>query len=194
MGHHIRLQVNGSIYKISVATEDTLLEAIREKLNLTGTKDGCQVGECGACTVLIDGRPVNSCLVLAVEADGCKITTVEGLIGGSNLKTRELRASPIDRSLKVAASDGTAVTTGKALAEKEVLHPLQQAFVEYGAVQCGFCTPGMLMSAKALLDENPNPTDVQIRQAIRGNLCRCTCYKKIAQAIIRAAEVLEGKT
>ncbi len=163
MDHNIYLHVNGSAYEVSVNSEDTLLEVIREKLNLTGTKDGCQVGECGACTVLLDGRPVNSCLVLAVEVDGCEVMTVEGLIGAVNLD------------------------------EKDTLHPLQQAFVEYGAVQCGFCTPGMLMSAKALLDESPNPTGIQIRQALRGNLCRCTGYKKIEHAIIRTAEVLEGE-
>ncbi len=163
MDHNIYLHVNGSAYEVSVNSEDTLLEVIREKLNLTGTKDSCQVGECGACTVLLDGRPVNSCLVLAVEVDGCEVMTVEGLIGAANL------------------------------GEKDTLHPLQQAFVEYGAVQCGFCTPGMLMSAKALLDESPNPTGIQIQQALRGNLCRCTGYKKIEQAITRAAEVLEGE-
>jgi len=163
MDYNICLHVNESAYEISVNSEDTLLEVIREKFNLTGTKDGCQLGECGACTVLLEGRPVNSCLVLAVEVDGCEVMTVEGLIGAANL------------------------------GEKDTLHPLQKAFVAYGAVQCGFCTPGMLMSAKALLDESPNPTGIQIRQALRGNLCRCTGYKKIEQAIICTAEILEGE-
>ena len=163
MDYNICLHVNESAYEISVNSEDTLLEVIREKFNMTGTKDGCQLGECGACTVLLEGRPVNSCLVLAVEVDGCEVMTVEGLIGAANL------------------------------GEKDTLHPLQKAFVAYGAVQCGFCTPGMLMSAKALLDESPNPTGIQIRQALRGNLCRCTGYKKIEQAIICTAEILEGE-
>jgi carbon-monoxide dehydrogenase small subunit len=125
----------------------TLLEAIREKIGFTGTKEGCSVGECGTCTVLIDNKPIYSCLMLAVEAEGKEILTIEGL------------------------------------ADSEGLHPIQKSFIEHGAVQCGFCTPGMIFSAKALLDENPNPTEEEIRKAISGNLCRCTGYAKIVEAI-----------
>ena len=146
----IVLKVNGEIYRISVPDSRTLLQAIRDDLGLTGTKEGCGVGECGACTVLVDGRPVNSCLVLAVEIDGREITTVEGL-----------------------AKDG-------------VLAPLQQAFIEEGAIQCGFCTPGMLMSAQGLLNKNPFPTEDDIRTAIQGNLCRCTGYDPIVRAVRRS--------
>ncbi len=157
MEYSISLTVNGNRYELCVKTETTLLKVLREDLDLTGTKDGCHEGECGACTVIMNGRPVNACLVLAVEADGSEILTVEGL------------------------------------SEGEELHPLQQAFVESGAVQCGFCTPGMLMSAKALLDHNPRPTEAEIRQALRGNLCRCTGYKKIEKAIQQAARALRGE-
>jgi carbon-monoxide dehydrogenase small subunit len=128
-----------------------LLQVLRNGLGLNGTKEGCGTGDCGACTVLLDGKPVNSCLVLAIDADGHEVTTVEGL-------------------------------------EKEgKLHPLQAAFVEEGAVQCGFCTPGMLMTAKGLLDENPHPSEGEIRRGIAGNLCRCTGYVRIVRAIQRAA-------
>lgn len=143
----ISLNVNGEDYSIRVSDNRTLLQAIRDDLGLTGTKEGCGVGECGACTVLVDGQPVNSCLVLAVEMDGREISTVEGL-----------------------ARDGA-------------LDPLQQAFIEEGAVQCGFCTPGMLMTAKGLLNKNPAPTEDEIRSAIEGNLCRCTGYEPIIRAI-----------
>jgi carbon-monoxide dehydrogenase small subunit len=134
-----------------------MLEVIREDLGLTGTKEGCGLGECGACTVLIDGRAVNSCLVLATEADGREITTIEGLADGDKL------------------------------------HPIQQAFVDHGGLQCGFCTPGMIMSAKALLDENPHPTEEEIKQGIAGNLCRCTGYAKIIESIKAAAKNMEAK-
>ena len=147
---NITLKVNGDAYNLTVDTRMTLLEAIREKIGLTGTKDGCGVGECGTCTVLMDGKPIYSCLMLAVEADGKEILTIEGL------------ATP------------------------EGLHPIQKAFIEHGAVQCGFCTPGMILSAKALLDENPNPTKEEIKEAISGNLCRCTGYQKIIEAIEEA--------
>jgi aerobic carbon-monoxide dehydrogenase small subunit len=146
----ISLRVNGEPYRIQVSDSRTLLQAIRDDLGLTGTKEGCGAGECGACTVLVDGEPVNSCLVLAVEMDGREITTVEGL-----------------------AKDG-------------VLDPLQQAFIDEGAVQCGFCTPGMLMCAKGLLNKNPAPTEDEIRRAIEGNLCRCTGYDPIIRAIKKA--------
>lgn len=147
----ITVTVNGEKYTKTVKVQQTLLQFIREELYLTGTKEGCNEGECGACTVLFDGQPLNSCLVLALEADGHEILTVEGL-------AREGR-----------------------------LHPLQEAFIEVGAVQCGFCTPGMLISAKACLDEFPNPTAERIRKELEGNLCRCTGYNRIIQAIQAAA-------
>lgn len=144
--------VNGAKERIDVPSNMTLLQMLREKLALTGTKNGCEAGECGSCTVLVNGEPVNSCMMLAVEADGCEILTVEGL-----------------------APEGH-------------LNPLQQAFVEHNAVQCGFCTPGMLMSAHALLQRNPNPTEDQIKQALVGNLCRCTGYVRIIRAVRAAAD------
>jgi len=157
MDYPISLKVNGIPYDVRVNAETSLLNLLRDQLDLTGVKDGCHEGECGACTVIMNGKPVNACLVLAVEANGSEILTVEGLSQG------------------------------------EELHPLQQAFVDCGAIQCGFCTPGMLMSAKALLDENPGPTSEEIRKALRGNLCRCTGYKKIEEAIQQAARVLRGE-
>ena len=149
--HTANLIINGEPHEVVVESRETLLDVMREKLLLTGTKKGCDEGDCGACTVLMDGSPVNSCLVLAVEADGKEILTIEGLAHGSEL------------------------------------HPLQEAFVKRGSVQCGYCTPGMLMSAKALLDENSDPTEEEIKQAIAGNLCRCTGYVKIIDAIKEAA-------
>ncbi len=153
----INLTVNNQPYRLSVPPRRTLLEVIREDLGLTGTKEGCGLGECGACTVLMDGQAINSCLVLAAEADGKQITTVEGLASGDKL------------------------------------HPIQQAFVDHGGLQCGFCTPGMIMSAKALLDKNPTPTEEEIKQGITGNLCRCTGYTKIIESIKAAAENMGGK-
>ncbi len=150
----IRLSVNGEEVEVAVRPNATLLEALRNDLGLTGAKKGCGEGDCGACTVLLDGRPVPSCLVLAMQANGHDILTVEGL------------------------------------AEEGRLHPIQQAFVDAGGVQCGFCTPGMLLSAKSLLDSNPDPDDRQIREALAGNLCRCTGYQKIIDAIRLAAEAL----
>jgi carbon-monoxide dehydrogenase small subunit len=147
----IKLDVNGKICDIMVRPHWTLAYVLREELGLTGTKLSCGTGECGACTVLMEGKPVASCLVLAAQAEGRQITTIEGL------------------------SDGTK------------LHPLQEAFVKYGAIQCGFCTPGMILTAKALLDENPNPTEREVRQAIEGNLCRCTGYVKAVEAILAVA-------
>jgi carbon-monoxide dehydrogenase small subunit len=143
----ISLKVNNQEHELMVPTNMTLLELIRNELGLTGTKEGCGVGDCGSCTVILDGRPVNSCLVLAVQANGREIVTVEGLEG----------------------EDG--------------LHPLQKAFIEKGAIQCGFCTSGMLLSGVSLLRENPNPTEQEIRTAISGNLGRCTGYQKIVEAI-----------
>jgi len=147
----IGIEVNAVAHRMEVKASALLLDVLRENLGLKGTKKGCDQGQCGACTVLLDGRPVLSCILLAVQADGKKITTIEGLAG-----------------------DGE-------------LHPLQEAFIAEGAAQCGFCTPGMLLSAKALLDQNPEPADEEIRQAISGNLCRCTGYQKIIRAIAKAA-------
>ncbi len=149
--HTITVSVNGGKEYLDVPSNMTLLQMLREKLALTGTKNGCTAGECGACTVLIDGEPVNSCMMLAVEVDGCEIITVEGL------------------------------------AREEQLSLLQEAFVEHNAVQCGFCTPGVLISAHALLERNPHPTDQEVREALVGNLCRCTGYLRIVQAIQAAA-------
>lgn len=151
--HRINLTVNGSTEVIDVPSNMTLLQALREKLALTGTKNGCAAGECGACTVIMNGEPVNSCMVLAVECEGAKITTVEGL------------------------------------AKNGKLDPIQEAIIETGGVQCGFCTPGVLISARALLDRNPQPTEAQIRDALVGNLCRCTGYARIVQAVQKAAQV-----
>jgi len=147
----IELKVNGETYEVAIDTHRTLLEVLREELGLTGTKEGCDLGDCGSCTVLMDGKPLHSCLVLAMEARGKDILTIEGLAEGGKL------------------------------------HPLQQEFVDHGGVQCGFCTPGMIMSAKALLDRNPSPTEDEIKRAISGNLCRCTGYVKIVEAIDAAA-------
>jgi len=150
----LHITVNGDEYDLFVDTHRTLLEIIREDIGLTGTKNGCNQGECGACTVLLDGQPVNSCLMLAHEADGREVTTIEGLAGGGSLD------------------------------------PVQRAFVEHGAIQCGFCTPGMVMSAKALLDRNPDPSREQILEGLRGNLCRCTGYVKIIEAVKAAGDHL----
>jgi aerobic carbon-monoxide dehydrogenase small subunit len=151
--HQIALTVNGVSETLQVASNVTLLKLLREQLGLTATKNGCSAGECGACTVLMNGEPVNSCLVLAVEADGAEIITLEGL------------APSHDK-----------------------LDPLQDAFVEHAGVQCGFCTPGMLISARALLNRNPHPDDEEIKQALRGNLCRCTGYVGIISAVKAAAK------
>jgi aerobic carbon-monoxide dehydrogenase small subunit len=148
----ITLKVNGDSYSLAIEPSRTLNEVLREDLNLTGTKLGCGDGDCGACTVLVDGRSVSSCLTLAVSVDGKDIITVEGLASG------------------------------------EELHPIQEAFLEHGAIQCGFCSAGMEMSALNLLNQNLNPTDEDIRNAISGNLCRCTGYYKIVDAIGAAAQ------
>ncbi len=148
----IELTVNGDRYEVAVEPSRSLAEVLREDLGLTGTKIGCNQGDCGACTVIIDGRSVVSCTTLAVEAQHREITTIEGL--ASSLQN---------------------------------LHPIQEAFVEHGAVQCGFCTSGMIMSAKNLLDKNPSPSEQEIRHALSGNLCRCTGYTKIVEAIDAAA-------
>ena len=150
----IEIQVNQVSYRITVRPSATLLDVLRQDLGLKGTKRGCDQGHCGACTVLLDGKAVNACLLLAVEAHGKKITTIEGLSNGDRL------------------------------------HPLQEAFVEGGAIQCGFCTPGMILSAKALLDEIQNPSEEEIREALSGNLCRCSGYVKIVKAVQRAAQAM----
>ncbi|KPL18355.1 MAG: (2Fe-2S)-binding protein [candidate division Zixibacteria bacterium SM23_81] len=147
----IQLVVNGKTHRAVVAPQATLLELIRDHLGLTGTKEGCGKGQCGACTVLLDGKPVNSCLMLAVQAQGHQVVTIEG-----------------------------------AEHEKE-LDPIQQAFIDEGAVQCGFCTPGLILSARALLDQHPHPDEDHIKEAISGHLCRCTGYSAIIRAIRRAA-------
>jgi carbon-monoxide dehydrogenase small subunit len=150
--HSITITVNGFRESLDVPSSLTLLQLLREKLALTGTKNGCAAGECGACTVMMDGEPVNACMVLAVEADGTEVLTVEGL------------------------------------AQEGRLDALQQAFIDEGGVQCGFCTPGMLISARALLDRTPRPSEEDIREALVGNLCRCTGYTRIVRAVQRAAQ------
>ena len=150
--HQISLTINGEIEQVAVSSNMTLLQLLRDRLALTGTKNGCNAGECGACTVLLNGEPVNSCMVLAVECDGMSVITVEGLV-----------------------KDG-------------VLDPVQQTIIEHGGVQCGFCTPGILISARALIDRNANPSDDDIREALVGNLCRCTGYVKIVEAVLAAAK------
>lgn len=152
----VSLTVNCEEYDAVITPNRTLLEVLRDDLHLTGTKEGCGEGACGTCTVLVDGKPVRSCLTLALEVQGTNITTIEGL-------------APMGE-----------------------LHPVQKAFVEYGAIQCGFCSPGMILTIKALLDENPSPTEQEARQAISGNVCRCTGYAKIVEAMLKAAEVVQG--
>jgi carbon-monoxide dehydrogenase small subunit len=153
MGYHsITVTVNGAEERLDVPSNMTLLQMLREKLALTGTKNGCEAGECGACTVLLNGEPVNSCMTLAVEVSGSEIITVEGL------------------------------------APQGQLSPLQEAFVKHNAIQCGFCTPGMLMTAHALLRRNPHPTEDEIKEALVGNLCRCTGYVRIIKAVEAAAD------
>lgn len=152
----ITLTVNGTPYEVAVEPRQSLLQLLREELHLTGTKEGCSEGECGACTVLLDGKTVDACLIFALEVEGREVVTIEGLAQGNQL------------------------------------HPVQQAFAEYGAVQCGFCTPGMILAAKALLDSHPHPSEAEIRQGISGNLCRCTGYVKIVEAIQAAARAMHG--
>ncbi|MBP1731172.1 MAG: (2Fe-2S)-binding protein [Deltaproteobacteria bacterium] len=153
----IHITVNGKPHALSVRPWSTLLEVIREKLGFTGTKEGCGVGECGACTIIMNGKTVNACLVLAAESNGAEITTIEGLADG------------------------------------EKLDPVQEAFYEIGGLQCGFCTPGMILSTKALLAENPNPSDWEIRKGLEGNFCRCTGYTKIFESVREAARKIAPK-
>jgi len=147
----LTMRLNGEEVTLAIEPDALLVDVLRQQLGLTGTKEACGEGECGACTVLLDGQPVTSCLVPALKAQGREVCTVEGLASGGEL------------------------------------HPLQKSFIEHGAVQCGYCTPGMLMSAKALLDRNPHPTEQEIKEAISGNLCRCTGYVKIVEAIKAAS-------
>ncbi len=148
MKYPLRLKVNGQEYELEIFPHRTLLEVLRDDLNLTGTKEGCGSGECGACTVLLDGEPINSCLVLALQVNGRTVTTIEGL-----------------------APNGE-------------LDEVQKAFISQGAIQCGFCTPGMVLAVKGLLNKNPHPTEREIREALTGNLCRCTGYQKIVEAVL----------
>lgn len=150
----LEMTVNGSRRRVDVAVHHTLLQVLRDQLGLTGTKECCLVGECGACTVILDGLPVDSCLVLAVEADGGEIRSVESLAPGGQL------------------------------------NPLQQAFLDKGAAQCGFCIPGQLMAAQALLEQNPDPTVADVHEAVGGNLCRCAAYEQITEAVLAAAEAM----
>jgi aerobic carbon-monoxide dehydrogenase small subunit len=150
--HKINITINGGVEEVIVQSNMTLMRMLRETLSLTGTKNGCSAGECGACTVLMNGEPVNSCMVLAVECDGASIITVEGL------------------------------------ADDKRLDPIQEAMIQEGGVQCGFCTPGVLMSSRALLDRNPNPSEEEIHQALVGNLCRCTGYVRIFESVKKAAK------
>ena len=149
--HKINVTINGGLEQVVVPSTMTLMRMLREGLSLTGTKNGCSAGECGACTVLLNGEPVNSCMVLAVECDGASIVTVEGL------------------------------------ADDKRLDPIQEAMIQEGGVQCGFCTPGVLMTSRALLDRNPNPSEEEIHQALVGNLCRCTGYVRIFESVKKAA-------
>jgi len=145
------LTINNQVYELIVDPHRTLLDVLRDQIGLVGAKRGCGHGNCGACTILMDGKAVNSCLILAGDIGGKSITTIEGLAAGSKL------------------------------------HPLQEAFMKHGAIQCGYCTPGVILNAKALLDENPNPTEAEVRTALEGNLCRCTGYTKIIQAVLSLA-------
>jgi aerobic carbon-monoxide dehydrogenase small subunit len=153
MKKSISLKVNGAERRADVEPRTTLLELVREQFNLTGAKLGCDIQVCGACTLLLDGKPVRACSVLAVDTDGCEVLTIEGL------------------------------------SDKNALHPLQEAFMEFGALQCGYCTSGFILTAKALLDETPRPTDEQIRDYLAGNFCRCGCYQEIMQAIRNVAKI-----
>jgi len=155
--HHVSTTINGEPVEFLCETQQTLLDVLRDELGLTGSKEGCSSGDCGACSVILDGRLVCSCLVLAVEAEGRTIETIEGLARG------------------------------------DVLHPLQRNFLELAALQCGFCTPGLLVAAKALLDRSPTPTEDEVRYWLAGNLCRCTGYDKVIRAVLEAAAEIRGE-
>ncbi|MCZ6676466.1 MAG: (2Fe-2S)-binding protein [Candidatus Poribacteria bacterium] len=154
--HPVSLTVNGDQYDLLIEPRKTLLATLRDTIGLTGSKEGCSTGDCGACTVIIDGKAITSCLMLAVSANGKEITTIEGLSSNGHL------------------------------------HPLQQGFIEKGGYQCGFCTPGFIMASKAYLDEIPNPTEAELRHALGGNICRCTGYTKIIEAVMSAAEAMRN--
>jgi aerobic carbon-monoxide dehydrogenase small subunit len=155
--HHVSAVINGEPVEFLCETQQTLLDALRDEIGLTGSKEGCASGDCGACSVIVDGRLVCSCLMLACEADGTAVTTIEGIAQGDQL------------------------------------HPVQQKFLEHAALQCGFCTPGLIVASKALLDENPNPTEEEARYWLAGNLCRCTGYDKVIRAVMDAASVMRGE-
>jgi carbon-monoxide dehydrogenase small subunit len=155
--HHVSTTINGEPVEFLCETQQTLLDVLRNELHLTGSKEGCASGDCGACSVIVDGRLVCSCLMLGCEAEGTAITTIEGIAQGDHL------------------------------------HPVQQKFLEHAALQCGFCTPGLIVASKALLDENPNPTEEEARYWLAGNLCRCTGYDKVIRAVMDAAEVMRGE-
>jgi aerobic carbon-monoxide dehydrogenase small subunit len=155
--HHVSTTINGEPVEFLCETQQTMLDVLRNELNLTGSKEGCASGDCGACTVILDGKIVCSCLMLGVEANGHNVTTIEGIAQGDHL------------------------------------HPVQQRFLEYAALQCGFCTPGFIVATKALLDENPDPTESEIRYWLAGNLCRCTGYDKIVRAVQAAAADVRGE-
>ncbi len=155
--HHVSAVINGEPTEFLCETQQTLLDVLRDEIGLTGSKEGCASGDCGACSVIVDGRLICSCLMLGCEADGTSITTIEGIAQGDHL------------------------------------HPVQQKFLEHAALQCGFCTPGLIVAAKALLDENPNPTEEEARYWLAGNLCRCTGYDKVIRAVMDAAEVMRGE-
>jgi aerobic carbon-monoxide dehydrogenase small subunit len=155
--HHVSAVINGEPTEFLCETQQTLLDVLRDEIGLTGSKEGCASGDCGACSVIVDGRLVCSCLMLGCEADGTAITTIEGVAQGDHL------------------------------------HPVQQKFLEHAALQCGFCTPGLIVASKALLDENPNPTEEEARYWLAGNLCRCTGYDKVIRAVMDAASVMRGE-
>jgi aerobic carbon-monoxide dehydrogenase small subunit len=155
--HHVSAVINGEPTEFLCETQQTLLDALRDEIGLTGSKEGCASGDCGACSVIVDGRLVCSCLMLACEADGTAVTTIEGIAQGDQL------------------------------------HPVQQKFLEHAALQCGFCTPGLIVATKALLDENPSPTEEEARYWLAGNLCRCTGYDKVIRAVMDAASVMRGE-
>ena len=155
--HHVSAVINGEPTEFLCETQQTLLDVLRDEIGLTGSKEGCASGDCGACSVIMNGRLVCSCLVLGCEVDGTSITTIEGIAQGDHL------------------------------------HPVQQKFLEHAALQCGFCTPGLIVASKALLDENPNPTEEEARYWLAGNLCRCTGYDKVIRAVMDAAEVMRGE-
>jgi aerobic carbon-monoxide dehydrogenase small subunit len=169
----LEFELNGKQTRVEAEPTLRALDLLRNVLGLTGTKEGCGRGECGACTILLDGKPVNSCLLYAAKLQGRRVTTIEGL----------------------TAEDGTedGAEDGSTPADSPNLHPLQEAFLCEGAVQCGFCTPGMILSAKSLLDQNPDPQEWEIEEALSGNLCRCTGYRKIVKAVQRAAAELRSR-